>query len=117
MVYEVKKETIEDFHRYFQILELFTKERKPNELVSTEDAKNLEIELNNYLDRLSKKCEEEFIWYIMKKVADENIFFVASAVLYRKHNLVIKVEIHSEKGNNWVYTRFVESEQNVSGPY
>jgi hypothetical protein len=114
--YELTKATLEDFLKYFEILETFMKERKKLE-PSDSDAEDLTLVLNKYLEKLSEKYEEEFLYFIMKKAGDESIFFTASAVVFRKHNIVIKAVIQSDGRTKWLTTKFVESDSNVTKPY
>lgn len=116
MPYDLTKETVEDFNKYWTILDTFMQERKKLE-PSEQDADDLTLVLNKYIEKLSEKYEEEFLYFFMKKCGDEKLFYAASAVIFRKHNIVIKSVVQSDGRTKWMTTKFVESDSNVMKPY
>ncbi len=109
--FQITEETINELSKYFDILQKHTEETIKNKNFNVNA---LEIELNTYLEVLSKKYNEDFLWYTMKKANNEKLFFVASAVLYRKHNLIVKVVKHED---GQAMLTFVESEKDLANPY
>ena len=109
--YKITEDTIKEFTEYFDILQKHSELAQKNKGM---DVEGLEKDLNDNFEKLSKKYNEDFLWYTMKQARNERVFFVASGVIYRKHNLVVKVVRQNDAD---ILMSFVESEIDVNGPY
>lgn len=98
----VEKKDIESLNLYFDILKKYSDEANKNEKFNHA---GFDPEINKYLEDMSNKYTESFLWSAMRLEIDEETRAVITFILYYKHGLIVK---SLTSGDGWVRIVFVD---------